>query len=53
MPILHQQKISSNITIAQWHYYVYNYYGDCYSKYQNEDKKYQCRTVPFKGFVIS
>ena len=29
-------------------------YGDrYYSTYQTEDKKYECRTVPFKGFSLS
>jgi hypothetical protein len=30
-----------------------NYYGDnSYSKYPTDDKKYECRTGPFKGFLI-
>ena len=28
-------------------------YGDAYSKYPTEDKKYECRTGPFEGFFTS
>ena len=28
-------------------------YGDSYSKYPTEDKKYECRTGPFEGFFVS
>jgi hypothetical protein len=31
-----------------------NYYGDnSYSKYPTNDKKYECRTGPFEGFLVS
>jgi len=31
-----------------------NFHGDnSYSKYPTEDKKYECRTYPFKGFFVS
>ncbi|HEY5736867.1 MAG TPA: hypothetical protein VIS28_01210 [Nitrososphaeraceae archaeon] len=28
----------------------YNNYGDSYSQYPTDDKKYECRTGPFEGF---
>ena len=31
----------------------YNNYGDSYSKYPTDDKKYECRTGPFEGFFVS
>ena len=31
----------------------YDTYGDSYSKYPTEDKKYECRTGPFEGFFVS
>jgi hypothetical protein len=30
-----------------------NYYGDSYSQYPTDDKKYECRTGPFEGFFVS
>ena len=29
-----------------------DYYGDNYSKYPTDDKKYECRTGPFEGFFV-
>ena len=31
----------------------YDNYGDSYSQYPTEDKKYECRTGPFEGFFVS
>jgi hypothetical protein len=31
----------------------YDNYGDSYSKYPTDDKKYECRTGPFEGFFVS
>ena len=31
----------------------YDTYGDSYSKYPTDDKKYECRTGPFEGFFVS
>ena len=31
----------------------YDNYGDSYSKYPIDDKKYECRTGPFEGFFVS
>ena len=28
-------------------------YGDSYSKYPIDDKKYECRIGPFEGFFVS
>ena len=28
-------------------------YGDSYSKYPTDDKRYECRTGPFEGFFVS
>jgi hypothetical protein len=42
----------SNTAIAQG--YDNKYYGDdSYSKYPNDNKKYECRTGPFEGFFVS
>ncbi|MDW3612593.1 MAG: hypothetical protein QOK90_10730 [Nitrososphaeraceae archaeon] len=42
----------SNTAIAQG--YDDKYYGDdSYSKYPNDNKKYECRTGPFEGFFVS
>ena len=41
MPLL-----NNNTTMAQE-------YGDSYSKYPTDDKKYECRTGPFEGFFVS
>jgi len=39
----------SNTAMAQG----YDNYGDSYSKYPTDDKKYECRTGPFEGFFVS
>ena len=31
----------------------YDNYGDSYSQYPTEDKKYECRTGPLEGFFVS
>jgi hypothetical protein len=31
----------------------YDNYGDSYSKFPTDDKKYECRTGPFEGFFVS
>jgi hypothetical protein len=31
----------------------YDKYGDSYSKYPTDDKKYECKTGPFEGFFVS
>ncbi len=31
----------------------YDKYGDSYSTYPTDDKKYECRTGPFEGFFVS
>ena len=31
----------------------YDTYGDSYSKYPTDDKKYECRTGLFEGFFVS
>ena len=41
--------IFSNTAMAQ----EYNNYGDSYSKYPTDDKKYKCRTGPFEGFFVT
>jgi hypothetical protein len=50
VPFLNQQQqnIFSN-AMAQG----YDNYGDSYSKYPTDDKKYECRTGPFEGFFVS
>jgi len=30
----------------------YNKYGENYSTYHTDDKKYECRTGPFEGFFV-
>jgi hypothetical protein len=40
---------NNNAAIAQG----YDNYGDSYSKYPTDDKKYECRTGPFEGFFVS
>ncbi|MGI0050872.1 MAG: hypothetical protein ACRD8K_03955 [Nitrososphaeraceae archaeon] len=30
-----------------------DYYGDSYSKYPTDEKKYECTTGPFEGFFVS
>ena len=48
MPFLNRT-IVFQIVMAQ----EYEKYGDSsYSRYQTEDKKYQCRTGPFEGFFV-
>jgi Collagen triple helix repeat (20 copies) len=39
----------SNTAMAQG----YDNFGDSYSKYPTDDKKYECRTGPFEGFFVS
>ena len=41
--------IFSNTAMAQ----EYDNYGDSYSKYPTDDKKYECQKGPFKGFSVS
>jgi hypothetical protein len=41
--------LNNNAVMAQGYYN----YGDSYSKYPTEDKKYECRTGPFEGFFVS
>ena len=50
MPLFSQQQNSlfSNV-MAQG----YDNYGDSYSQYPTDDKKYECRTGPFEGFFVS
>jgi collagen triple helix repeat protein len=47
MPFLN----NNNPAMAQGYYN--NDYGDSYSQYPTDDKKYECRTGPFKGFFVS
>ena len=50
MPFLNQQQNSflANTAMAQ----EYDKYGDSsYSQYPTDDKKYECRTGPFEGFL--
>ena len=49
MPLFSQQQNSlfSNV-MAQG----YDNYGDSYSQYPTDDKKYECRTGPFEGFFV-
>ena len=50
MPFLNQNNsFLSNAAMAQG----YDNYGDSYSKYPTDDKKYECRTGPFEGFFVS
>src|SRR5215203_5283115 len=48
-PFLNSNNSFSNTAMAQG----YNSYGDSYSQYPTEDKKYECRTGPFEGFFVS
>ena len=41
--------LNNNAAIAQG----YDTYGDSYSKYPTDDKKYECRTGPLEGFFVS
>ena len=41
--------LNNNTAMAQG----YDNYGDSYSKYPTNDKKYECRTGPFEGFFVS
>ncbi len=43
---------NNNNTVAMAQGYD-NYYGDSYSQYPTDDKKYECRTGPFEGFFVS
>ena len=43
---------NKNNTVAMAQGYD-NYYGDSYSTYPTDDKKYECRTGPFEGFFVS
>jgi hypothetical protein len=50
MPFLNQNNGFSNTAMAQ----EYDKYGDSsYSRYQTDDKKYECQTGPFEGFFVS
>jgi len=49
VPFLNHSNSFSNLVIAQ----VYDKYGDSYSKYPPEEKKYECRTGSFEGFFVS
>ena len=42
----------SNTAMAQG-YYGYDSNSNYYSQYPTDDKKYECRTGPFKGFFVS
>jgi hypothetical protein len=44
---------NNNNTVAMAQGYEGNYYGDSYSAYPTDDKKYECRTGPFEGFFVS
>ncbi|HEX5892716.1 MAG TPA: hypothetical protein VFY41_07630 [Nitrososphaeraceae archaeon] len=46
MPLLNS---NNNVAMAQG----YNSYGDSYSQYPTDDKKYECRTGPLEGFFVS
>ena len=41
--------LNNNAVMAQGYYN----YGDSYSQYPTEDKKYECRTGPLEGFFVS
>jgi hypothetical protein len=49
MPFLNNNSLL-NTAMAQGYDVVY---GDSYSKYPTDDKKYECRTGPFEGFFVS
>jgi hypothetical protein len=50
VPFMNQQQNSffSNVMAQE-----YDKYGDSYSQYPTDDKKYECRTGPFEGFFVS
>src|SRR5215211_1619107 len=48
-PFLNSNNSFSNTAMAQG----YKSYGDSYSQYPTDDKKYECRTGPFEGFFVS
>ena len=52
MPFLNQNNSFSNV-MAQGYDNKGNDYGDSYSQYPTEDKKYECQTGPFEGFFVS
>ena len=41
--------VNNNAAMAQGYYN----YGDSYSQYPTDDKKYECRTGPLEGFFVS
>jgi hypothetical protein len=45
MPLLN----NNTVAMAQGYY---DNYGDSYSTYPTDDKKYECRTGPFEGFFV-
>ena len=47
LPILNNNSLL-NTAMAQGYD---DYYSDSYSKYPTDDKKYECRTGPFEGFL--
>ena len=49
MPFLNNNSFSNTVAMAQG----YDTYGDSYSKYPTEDKKYECQKGPFEGFFVS
>ena len=53
MPLFNSNNNFSNVAMAQAYDNNNNYYGDSYSKYPTDDKKYECRTGQFEGFFVS
>ena len=49
MPFLYQNNSFSNVKAQEYD----DYYGDSYSQYPTDEKKYECRTGPFEGFFTS
>ena len=49
MPIVNNNNSILNAVMAQGYYN----YGDSYSQYPTDDKKYECRTGPLEGFFVS
>ena len=49
MPFLYQNNSFSNVKAQEYD----AYYGDSYSQYPTDEKKYECRTGPFEGFFTS
>jgi hypothetical protein len=49
--MLSVMSLFNNITVAMAQ--GYDNYGDSYSQYPTDDKKYECRTGPFEGFFVS